>query len=261
MKEKKLLIFSSSEAKGREEERKILTAFDGKGITGSPQKRSKNEKTFDSNTLPGNSSVDYTGCKQSPVRQVVEVDLPTKFGHFRLILYESAADTKDCQLVIVKGDLNRKDPLLVRIHSECLTGDMFGSLRCDCGDQLFYALKRIEQEGSGALLYLRQEGRGIGLRNKLLAYKLQEKGKDTVEANEALGFKADLREYWVAAQILKDLSIDRIRLMTNNPKKIEGITKYGIEVVERVPVIVHPTAMNENYLKTKKKKLGHLFPF
>ena len=149
-------------------------------------------------------------------------------------------------------------PTLVRVHSECLTGDVFGSLRCDCGDQLEAALKQIEKEGKGVLVYMRQEGRGIGLGNKLLAYGLQDEGKDTVEANEALGFKADLRDYGIGAQILKDLGIQKLRLMTNNPKKIIGLKGYDLEVVERVPLEIEPNEINKKYLNTKREKLGHI---
>ncbi|MFA7421902.1 MAG: GTP cyclohydrolase II, partial [Melioribacteraceae bacterium] len=161
-------------------------------------------------------------------------------------------------IAITKGVLNRDVPTLVRVHSECLTGDVFGSLRCDCGEQLSAALEMIENEGSGVLLYMRQEGRGIGIVNKLLAYELQDKGSDTVEANERLGFKADLREYGIGAQILKDLGLSKIRLITNNPKKIIGLKGYELDIVDRIPVEMKPNQSNSKYLKTKKEKLGHL---
>jgi len=186
------------------------------------------------------------------------VHLPTAFGDFRLRLFENSLNPSEHHLALVKGDIGGNEPLLMRIHSECLTGDTFGSLRCDCGDQLHATLAAIEEAGRGAVLYMRQEGRGIGLANKIRAYKLQDEGKDTVEANEALGFKADLREYWFAAQMIRELGIKKIRLMTNNPRKVQGLAEYGIEVVERVPLIVDANAVNEKYLRTKKEKLGHI---
>ena len=161
-------------------------------------------------------------------------------------------------IALVKGDIKPDDEVLVRVHSECLTGDVFGSLRCDCGDQLHNAMKMIDEEGKGVILYMRQEGRGIGLEGKLKAYELQDKGKDTVEANLALGFKADLRDYGVGAQILRDIGVRKIRLLTNNPKKIVGLEGYGLAVVGRVPIEMHPHAKNIHYLKVKKSKLGHM---
>ncbi|MDP4145996.1 MAG: bifunctional 3,4-dihydroxy-2-butanone-4-phosphate synthase/GTP cyclohydrolase II [Bacillota bacterium] len=195
--------------------------------------------------------------KEKVVKRAAEVNLPTKYGNFKAVGFENEI-TGEHHVAIVKGDISTDEPVLVRVHSECLTGDVLHSLRCDCGEQLEAALKRIEEEGRGILLYMRQEGRGIGLINKLKAYELQEKGMDTVEANAALGFPADMREYSAAAQMLKDLGVDKIRLMTNNPTKIESIHNYGIEIVERVPVFMGHVKENEAYLRTKKEKMGHL---
>jgi 3,4-dihydroxy 2-butanone 4-phosphate synthase/GTP cyclohydrolase II len=172
-------------------------------------------------------------------------------------MYKSETDQKE-HIALVKGVIAPDKPTLVRVHSECLTGDVFGSLRCDCNDQLISAMKMIEKEGNGVVLYMRQEGRGIGLMNKLKAYKLQDEGKDTVEANEALGFRADLRDYGIGAQILRDLGVAEMRLMTNNPKKVIGLDAYGLKIVERVPLEIEANTTNERYLKTKRDKLGHL---
>lgn len=200
--------------------------------------------------------IEYKRKSEKLIRKLVVIDLPSKFGEFKLHLYENLLNPHDNPIALVKGDISGDAPL-VRVHSECFTGDVLGSKRCDCGDQLHNALTMIEKEGCGVLLYMRQEGRGIGLVNKLLAYSLQEQGKDTVEANELLGFKADLRDYGIGAQILKDLGLKKIRLMTNNPKKIIGLKGYDLEIVERVPIEIEPNSSNENYLRTKRDKLGH----
>jgi 3,4-dihydroxy 2-butanone 4-phosphate synthase/GTP cyclohydrolase II len=188
---------------------------------------------------------------------VEDVDLPTDHGHFRLRMYRSRVTGLE-HLALVKGDVTGDDPVLVRVHSECFTGDVLGSERCDCGPQLHTAMEMIEKEGRGAVLYMRQEGRGIGLANKLHAYKKQEEGLDTVEANVALGFAPDLRDYGEGAQMLVDLGIRKVRLMTNNPCKIAGLDGYGIEITERVPVIIPANCHDRHYLDTKKFKMGHL---
>lgn len=200
----------------------------------------------------------YRVSREKLVKKVVEVDLPTDYGHFRLHLYHNLVDGKE-HMALVKGDITTAEPVLVRVHSECFTGDTLGSRRCDCQSQLHAAMMQVEREGRGVVLYMRQEGRGIGLTNKLLAYALQDGGKDTVEANEALGFKADLRDYGLGAQILVDLGIREMRLMTNNPKKVVGLSAFGLEIVERVPIEVGENEVNARYLQTKKEKLGHLF--
>jgi len=191
------------------------------------------------------------------ILRVAEAKLPTRFGDFLAIAYRSAIDP-DEHVALVKGDLNGDKPVLVRVHSECLTGDVFHSMRCDCGEQIDLAMKAIADEGRGIFLYMRQEGRGIGLHNKIRAYALQDQGLDTVEANEALGFGSDLRDYGIGAQILADLGVRKIRLLTNNPRKVIGLEGYGLQVVETVPIICKPNPQNVKYLETKRKKMGHL---
>jgi 3,4-dihydroxy 2-butanone 4-phosphate synthase/GTP cyclohydrolase II len=202
--------------------------------------------------------VEYRRRTESQVKRVVETELPTEFGNFKVVAYETVVSDQH-HLAVTRGNLRGDPPPLVRMHSECLTGDVFGSLRCDCGGQLRMAMKRIAEEGRGVIVYLRHhEGRGIGLVPKLKAYNLQDKGFDTVEANVHLGFPPDARDYGLGAQILVDLGLSRIRLLTNNPKKRAGIQGFGLEVVERVQLTVPPTARNERYLRTKQEKLGHL---
>lgn len=199
----------------------------------------------------------YRCRHESLVRRVVEAKLPTRYGEFTAIAYRSVIDA-DEHVALVLGDLSGEEPVLVRVHSECVTGDVFGSLRCDCGQQLDLAMRQIAKEGRGVILYMRQEGRGIGFHNKMRAYALQDQGMDTVEANLCLGFPPDLRDYGIGAQILAELGLTSIRLLTNNPKKVIGLVGYGLKVVETVPIIAPPTAYNRQYLQTKQKKLGHL---
>jgi 3,4-dihydroxy 2-butanone 4-phosphate synthase/GTP cyclohydrolase II len=202
--------------------------------------------------------IEYRMRKETLVKKITEVKLPTYFGgEFKAIAYENMLD-KNIHLALVKGSIEPEEPVLVRVHSECLTGDVFGSRRCDCGNQLQSAMEIIDKEGKGVILYMRQEGRGIGLANKLKAYALQEEGLDTVEANIKLGFKADLRDYGIGAQILVHLGVKQIRLMTNNPRKIVGLEGYGLQVVERVAIEITPHDINMKYLETKKRKLGHI---
>lgn len=202
--------------------------------------------------------IEYRRKNEKLVRKAAEAKLPTAYGEFKIVAYENVINGEH-HIALVKGEIgNTDEPVIVRVHSECLTGDAFHSLRCDCGEQLNAAMQKISEEGKGVLLYMRQEGRGIGLVNKVKAYELQDKGKDTVEANVLLGFAPDLREYGIGAQILYDLGIKKIKLLTNNPKKLIGLGGYGLEVVERMPLQIKENEANSFYLKTKKDKMGHL---
>ncbi|MST00743.1 MAG: GTP cyclohydrolase II, partial [Pedosphaera sp.] len=201
--------------------------------------------------------IKFRRSREKLVERIEVVKMPTDYGDFDLYLYRSALDDQH-HIALVKGDVTGRKEVLVRVHSECLTGDIFASRRCDCGPQLHQAMKQVSQAGRGVIVYMRQEGRGIGLAPKIKAYKLQEKGLDTVEANQRLGFGMDLREYGLGAQILVDLGVKTIRLLTNNPKKIIGLDGYGLQIVEQVPIKIASNPHNERYLKTKREKLGHL---
>lgn len=214
-------------------------------------------KRFGLHIVTINSLIEYRRKREKLVVRAAETLLPTRYGTFRAYAYQSLVDDKP-YLALVMGEINPEEPTLVRVHSSCVTGDVFHSLRCDCGDQLELALQMISKEGKGVVLYIQQEGRGIGLVNKIKAYELQDKGLDTVEANEALGFPPDLRDYGIGAQILVDLGLRKIRLLTNNPKKIVGISGYGLEIVERVPLQIPPREELRNYFLAKAKKLGHM---
>jgi 3,4-dihydroxy 2-butanone 4-phosphate synthase/GTP cyclohydrolase II len=220
-----------------------------------PQLKKVAEK-FDFKLISIKDLIEYRVKRDSLIEEIVSVDMPTKYGHFKLIAFQEKNSTNE-HLALVKGNWEKDEPVLVRVHSSCFTGDILGSLRCDCGEQLHAAMKMVEKEGKGAILYMNQEGRGIGLLNKLKAYRLQEQGMDTVEANLHLGFQMDQRDYGVGAQILRYLGITKLRLLSNNPKKRVGLIGYGLEIVENVPVEIHPNPHNERYLQTKRDKLGH----
>jgi 3,4-dihydroxy 2-butanone 4-phosphate synthase/GTP cyclohydrolase II len=220
-----------------------------------PQLKKVAEK-FDFKLISIKDLIEYRIKRDSLIDEIVSVDMPTKYGHFKLVAFQEK-NTSNEHLALVKGKWEKDESVLVRVHSSCFTGDILGSLRCDCGEQLHAAMKMVEKEGKGAILYMSQEGRGIGLLNKLKAYRLQEQGMDTVEANLHLGFQMDQRDYGVGAQILRHLGITKLRLISNNPKKRVGLIGYGLEIVENVPVEVHPNPHNERYLQTKRDKLGH----
>lgn len=214
-------------------------------------------KRFDMRIITIKDLIAYRMHTETLVKPAIEVSMPTRFGDFQMIAYEEVL-TGDVHLAMVKGEWDEDDPVLVRVHSQCVTGDIFGSMRCDCGEQLARALQQVSAEGRGVVLYMKQEGRGIGLLNKLRAYKLQEEGLDTVDANLALGFNMDHRDYGIGCQILRDLKIRKLRLMTNNPTKRIGLQGYGLEIVERVPIEVPPNDVNADYLRTKRDRMGHM---
>ena len=216
----------------------------------------RSAKKLDLKIISIEDLIKYRLERETLIKREVEVNLPTEWGDFKLIAYKQT-NTGQEHLALVKGTWKKNEPILVRVHSSCLTGDIFGSCRCDCGHQLHKALKMIDDSGKGVLVYINQEGRGIGLLNKLKAYKLQEQGMDTVEANIALGFKMDERDYGVGAQILRDLGVSKMKLLSNNPTKRAGLIGYGLEIVENVPIKIKSNSHNASYLKTKKDKMGH----
>jgi 3,4-dihydroxy 2-butanone 4-phosphate synthase / GTP cyclohydrolase II len=213
-------------------------------------------KKFDFKIISIKDLIEYRIKRDSLIDEIVRVDMPTKYGHFKLVAFQEKNSSNE-HLALIKGSWKPEEAVLVRVHSSCFTGDILGSMRCDCGDQLHNAMKMVEQAGTGVILYMNQEGRGIGLLNKLKAYRLQEQGMDTVEANLHLGFQMDQRDYGVGAQILRHLGITKLKLITNNPKKRVGLVGYGLEIVENVPIRIDPNPYNEKYLKTKRDKLGH----
>jgi 3,4-dihydroxy 2-butanone 4-phosphate synthase/GTP cyclohydrolase II len=213
-------------------------------------------KKFNLKIISIKDLIEYRLKTDSLIEEIVRVDMPTRYGHFKLIAF-SEKNTNNEHLALIKGEWEKDEPVLVRVHSSCFTGDILGSLRCDCGDQLHAAMQMVEKEGKGVILYMSQEGRGIGLMNKLRAYQLQENGLDTVEANLHLGLPMDKRDYGVGAQILRYLGITKLRLMSNNPKKRAALLGYGLELVETVPIEIEPNPHNEKYLQTKRDKLGH----
>lgn len=213
-------------------------------------------KKFDFKLISIKDLIEFRLKTDSLIEEIVRVDMPTRYGHFKLIAFKEK-NTSNEHLALIKGEWEKDEAVLVRVHSSCFTGDILGSFRCDCGEQLHKAMEMVNSKGQGVILYMNQEGRGIGLVNKLKAYKLQENGMDTVEANLHLGFPMDKRDYGVGAQILRYLGISRIRLLSNNPKKRAGLSGYGLEIVETVPIEVHPNPHNERYLMTKRDKLGH----
>jgi 3,4-dihydroxy 2-butanone 4-phosphate synthase / GTP cyclohydrolase II len=213
-------------------------------------------KKFDFKIISIKDLIEYRLKRDSLIEEIVKVDMPTKYGNFKLIAFREKNSTNE-HLALIKGEWQKDEAVMVRVHSSCFTGDMLGSLRCDCGDQLHMAMQMVEKEGRGAILYMSQEGRGIGLLNKLKAYRLQEEGMDTVQANLHLGFQMDQRDYGVGAQILRHLGITKLRLMTNNPKKRVGLVGYGLEIVENIPIVIQSNPHNEKYLQTKRDKMGH----
>lgn len=211
---------------------------------------------FDFKIISIKDLIEYRIKRDSLIEEIVRVDMPTKYGHFKLVAFNEKNSSNE-HIALIKGDWEKDEPVMVRVHSSCFTGDIMGSLRCDCGEQLHKAMQMVEKEGKGVILYMNQEGRGIGLLNKLKAYRLQEGGMDTVEANLHLGFQMDQRDYGVGAQILRHLGISKLRLMSNNPKKRVGLIGYGLEIVENIPIVAKSNPHNAKYLKTKRDKLGH----